>query len=232
MKVPVYSAEGEEIAELGVDEARLGGRVNRDVLRQSVIAYEANQRAGTAKAQTRAEVTSCNVKMRMQKHTGRARAGARSNPLWRGGGVIHGPRPRDYSQKLNRKMRRIALRSALLAKMRDGEVMVLERLELGEPKTREMARILKRMNVERSFLLVLAEHDDMVWRSARNIPGSAVLTGRELNPYQVVRAQQVIFTRDALAGVLASIGTPAEEPAQEPAEAPGGQAEAPAVEGQ
>jgi large subunit ribosomal protein L4 len=206
--------------------------VNRDVLRQSVVAYEANQRAGTAKAQTRGEVTSSNVKMRGQKHTGRARAGARSNPLWRGGGVIHGPRPRDYSQKLNRKMRRIALRSALLAKMRDGEVKVLERLEFGEPKTREMVRILRRMNVERSFLLVLAEPSDAVWRSARNIPGSAVLTGRELNPYQVVRAQQVIFTRDALDAVLASLVASAEEPGQEPAEAPDGQAETPTVEGQ
>ncbi len=120
IKAPVYSMAGQLLEQIEVDESRFGGTIHRDVLRQSIIAYEANQRVGTAKTKTRAEVKYSGRKPWRQKHMGRARAGTRASPLWVGGGVTHGPVPRDHSQKLNKKMRRMALGSAILAKLQDG----------------------------------------------------------------------------------------------------------------
>jgi len=197
IQVPVYSMEGEVVTQIEVDEAALGGEVHRDVLRQAVLAYEANQRQGTAKTKTRGEVSYSGRKPWPQKHTGRARAGSRGSPIWVGGGVIHGPVPRDYTQKLNRKMRRKALASALLAKLQAGEVKVLVSLELREPRTREMARVLKNLGVDRSFLVVLARHDPLLWRCARNIRGAAMSSARELSAHEVLRAHRLVFTRDA-----------------------------------
>ena len=204
MKVPVYSAEGRQTAELEVTEAVLGGQVNKEVLRQAVLAYEANQRAGTHKVKTRGEIVHPDRKPWAQKHTGRARAGTRNSPVWVGGGVAHGPKPRDYSGKVNRRMRRQAARAAVLAKMLDGEVKVIEPLGLAEPRTRQMAALLAELGVERTFLLVLARHDPTVWLSARNIRGSAVTTVAELNAYEVLKARTVIFTRPALEALLAA----------------------------
>jgi len=197
ISVPVYSMDGEATADAQVDEARLGGTVNQAVLRQAILAYEANRRAGTAKTKTRAEVSYSGRKPWRQKHTGRARAGTRASPVWRGGGVALGPRPRDHSQKLNRKMRCRALASALLAKLQAGEVKVIERLELREAKTKEMAQFLKNLGVERAFLLVLPAHDPVLWRCTRNIPGAAMMTVDELNAYEVLRARHVLFTKDS-----------------------------------
>ena len=197
LKVALYSEAGEILEELRVDEARLGGTVHKDLLRQSVLAYEANQRAGTAKTKTRAETSYSGNKPWAQKHTGRARAGTRNSPLWRGGGTTHGPVPRDYSQKLNKKMRARATASAILAKLQAGRVKVLEKIELTEPKTKQMAKILKALGVQRSFLLVLPRHDALLWRCTRNLRGAEMMTASELNAYQVLRARDVIFTQEA-----------------------------------
>lgn len=203
MNIPVYSAAGEKLGEFDVDEAALGGRVNRDVLRQAVLAYEANKRVGTAKTKTRGDKSHSDAKLYRQKHTGRARAGSRNSPTRVGGGVAHGPVPRDYSQKLNKKMRRLAVRSAVLAKMRDDEVKIVEKLELSGPKTREMARVLRGLGIERSFLLVLPQKDDQIWLATRNIEGSAVMSVEELNAYDLLRARQVVFTQAAIEKLLA-----------------------------
>ena len=225
IQIPVYSPSGDVVRQVEVEQSRLGGTVKKELLRQAVVAYEANARVGTAKAKTRAEVVGSGRKPWRQKGTGRARAGSVKSPIWVGGGVAHGPRPRDYSQKLNKKVRRKALRSALLAKMLDGEVKVIEALELPEPKTREMARILKNAGVQDSFLIVVPEHDDLLWRCTRNIPGSAVRTVLELNAREVLVQQHVVFTSEALRQVLERFGeepVPAprsEEPAAQPGEA-------------
>ncbi|MFP4175616.1 MAG: 50S ribosomal protein L4 [Planctomycetota bacterium] len=197
LKVPIYNMAGESQGEQEVAEDCLGGDIRPEVLRQAIVTYEANQRNGTACAKTRSETSYSNAKPWPQKHTGRARAGSRNSPIWVGGGVTFGPRPRDYSKKMNTKMKHRALASALIAKMRDDEVMIVDRLELSQPKTREMAGILESLGVERTFLVILPDHDRLLWRCTRNIPGSAMMAEREVNAYEMVKARDVIFTRDA-----------------------------------
>jgi len=198
IQVPVYNMAGETVDHFEVDEQWLGGAVNRPLLRQAAVAYEANRRSGTAEAKTRSEVSHSGRKLWRQKGTGRARHRTRSSPIWVGGGVAHGPRARDFRQKLNRKVRVRALLSAVLAKMLDGEAKVLDRLELPVPKTREMAALLRNLGVERSFLIVLPDPDPMLWRCTRNIPASAMKIADDLNAYDVLRARQLVFTREAL----------------------------------
>jgi len=214
IKVPVYSMDGKLLEELEVDEAVLGGKVCADVLRQAILTYEANQRAGTAKTKTRAEKAYSGRKPWRQKHTGHARAGSRASPIWVGGGKAHGPVPRDYSQKLNKKMRQKALASALLAKLQDAEVKILDKLELPEAKTKEMVRVLSNIGVERTFLLVVAQNDPALWRCTRNIAGAAMTPAGELNPYELVRARTVVFTREAFDSTLAASAQEAASPAQ------------------
>lgn len=197
IEIPVYNMAGELQSEEQFEEARLGGEVRAEVLRQAIITYEANQRQGNAKTKTRGETSYSNAKPWPQKHTGRARAGSRNSPLWIGGAVTFGPQPRDYSKKMNKKMRLRAVASALLGKMESGEVKILDELELPQPKTREMASVLDALGVERKFLIVLPDHDSILWRCTRNIEGSSMMAARELNAYRMLWAQDLIFTKDA-----------------------------------
>ncbi|MFP4027099.1 MAG: 50S ribosomal protein L4 [Candidatus Brocadiia bacterium] len=197
INIPVKNTAGEILEELQIEEAALGGKVRQDLLRQAVLTYESNQRVGTAKTKTRGEDAHSDRKPWPQKGTGRARAGTRSSPLWVGGATTFGPQPRDYSKKLNKKMRRKALAAAVLGKALSDEIIVVDQLELPEPKTREMASILENLGVERTFLVVLSEHNEILWRCTKNIPGSSMRVARELNSYEVIRPQKVIFTREA-----------------------------------
>ena len=201
IKVPVYNMAGEQIAEIEVDEARLG-KVSKDAMRQAILTHEANWRAGTAKTKTMGEVAFSDRKPWPQKHTGRARAGSRASSIWVGGGKTFGPVPRDHSKKINRKMRRRAVASALLCKLQDGAVKVLDVLELTQPKTREVARVIKNIGVERTFILALPEHDPTILRCTRNIPGATVSSVRELNTYEILKAWSVVFTRKAFEQML------------------------------
>jgi large subunit ribosomal protein L4 len=202
MQIPVYSVAGQVIDQVDVDESALGGRPNMDLLRQALLMYEANQRVGTAKSKTRAELSGSNAKPRPQKHTGRSRQGSRKSPIWVGGGSAHGPRPRDYRQKMNRTARRQAVCSAFLAKALDGEILAVDDLRLPRPKTKEMAAILRNVGVERTFLVVLHENDPELWRCTRNLRGGAMMTYRELNPYTLIRPRRVVFTRQAIDAFL------------------------------
>ena len=207
LEIPIYNVSGEVADQIEVDESLFGGRIHKEVLRQAVVTYEANQR----------EVAGSGQKPWPQKGTGNARAGSRQSPIWVGGGITHGPAPRDYSKKMNKKARRKALASALLGKMRDGEVKVVENLDLPQPKTRAVATILENLGVEKTFLVVLDDHDEVLWRCTRNIPGSAMMTVRELNPYQVLRPKEVIFTKAAFDSLLErakAMVAGAEEPAE------------------
>jgi len=223
INVSVFNTAGQVLEQVQLDESVLGGQVRRVLVRQAVLAHEANQRAGTAKTKTRGEVSHPDRKPWPQKHTGRARAGTPNSPIWVGGGVAHGPVPRDYTQKLNKKMRRRAVQSALLAKLREGRVKIVDSLQLPRPKTKEVARILKGLGVERRFLLVLSQHDELLWRCTRNIPGAAVMTARELNAYEMLKARDLVFiTRAAFDEVLKEAQKPSTpEPAGNPAEAGG-----------
>jgi len=202
MDIPVYSTAGQVVDQVTVDEAALGGQPNMDLIRQALLMYESNQRVGTAKAKTRGERTGSNRKPRPQKHTGRARQGTRNSPLWVGGGVAHGPQPRDYRKRMTKAARRGAVRSAFLAKALDGEVLAVDALDLPAAKTKEMAAMLGRLGVDRTFLIVLEEPRPELWRCTRNIPGGGMTTSREVNAYELIKPRRVVFTRAALEAFL------------------------------
>jgi large subunit ribosomal protein L4 len=204
IEVIVYKTDGSEADRLQVEEAWFGGRVNTDVLHQAVRRYEAAQRVGTARTRSRSDVVGSTRKVYRQKGTGRARIGPRRNPVRRGGGHTFAKRLRDFSKRMPRKMRRRALDSALLARLRDGEVLVLDGLAPAEPKTREVAAALKACGVERSCLLVPAEHDQVLYKSARNLPRVRVRPLPDLNAYEVLWPNRVVFTRAAFDALLAA----------------------------
>lgn len=213
MDIPVYSTAGEVVSRFTVDEQALGGRPNMQLVRQAILMFEANQRQGTVKAKRIADVKGSAQKPWRQKHTGRARQGDRRSPIWVGGGVAHGPRPRNYRKKMPKAARRRALSSAFLAKALDGEVIAVQDLQLPQPKTREMADVLKSLGVQRSFLIVLPEHDAELWRCTRNIPGAAMMTCSELNVYEMIRPSRVIFSLGALERFVAEHGAASDEKA-------------------
>ena len=167
-------------------------------MREAVIMYEANKRLGTACTKTRSEVAGGGRKPWMQKHTGRARAGSIRSPLWKGGGVVFGPKPRDYSYSIPKKAKRVALRSALLSRFVDNEVIVVDGLDFDSPSTRKMAQLLSTLNINGSCLIVIPERSEFVWKSARNIPLVKVMTVSELNAYDVLKKDKLLMTKGAL----------------------------------
>jgi len=202
MEIPVYSKEGEKIDNLQLDDKKFGGPIRKKLLRDAVIMYEANKRQGTASTKTKGEVAGGGRKPWTQKHTGRARAGSIRSPLWKGGGVSHGPKPRDYSFAIPKKARKLALYTALSAKARDNELVVIDDLNFDIPKTRQMVGILKALNIDNSScLIVVPKINDTVWKSARNIPSVKVMTSAELNAYEVLRPKKVLLTKEALSSI-------------------------------
>lgn len=199
MDILVYNKQGEKIDSIQLDDKKFGGPIRTKLLRDVVIMYEANKRQGTASTKTKAEVAGGGKKPWVQKHTGRARVGSIRSPIWKGGGVVFGPKPRDYSYNIPKKAKKLALFSALAAKARDSEMVVLDGLEMGKPKTKEIAEILKALGVNHeSCLLVIPKPDEVVWQSSRNIPSVKVMTSSELNAYDVIRPKKIVITRDAL----------------------------------
>jgi large subunit ribosomal protein L4 len=160
----------------------------------------ARRRAGTACTKNRALVSGSRKKPWRQKGTGRARAGSRQSPLWRGGGVVFGPSPREFRIKLNRKVRKAALRAVLTQKLREGNLKVLDQLELPEIQTRKMAEILEKLRLK-SALIVIAGHDEVAQKSARNIPNVKVTTVDGLNVYDVLRHQDLVIVKACLSSI-------------------------------
>jgi large subunit ribosomal protein L4 len=189
------------------DVASLGKRPHRRVMREAVIMYEANQRAGTHDTKTRAEVNFTNKKPWAQKHTGRARAGTRRSPLWRKGGIIHGPHPRDYSFHMPRKALRAAVRSALLGKILDSEVSALDGVALDVPSTKKVAAALKALGLRGSTLLVTPAHDPILHRSARNIEGATVRAAAEVNAHDVLAHRNLVLVNGALETLVRAVGS-------------------------
>ena len=205
VKVPVKGAAGEDRGQLEVSLEAIDARVRFPLLKDAAVMYLANRRVGTHETKTRSHVAGSNKKPWRQKGTGRARAGTRRSPLWRGGGIIFGPHPRDYSIAINRKQRRVALRSALLAKFRDGEVVVLDGLKLDGPKTKPVAAALKSIGVDRGCLLGTADYNKNLYLSARNIPGVVVSPVKDLNALEVLSAHKVVLLRDAFDALLSGL---------------------------
>jgi large subunit ribosomal protein L4 len=178
-------------------EEIFGVKSRPHLLHQAVVMQLANRRAGTAATKSKGFVRGGGKKPWRQKGTGRARAGSIRSPIWIGGGTVFGPQPRDYSYRLPRTARREALLSALSLKNRDGKIVVVDKLELEEPKTRLMVKVLAELKVE-SALIVIAQTDDKIERAARNIPRVKVLRVEGLNVYDLVRYDHLIFTEGAL----------------------------------
>ncbi len=199
MDIPVYNKIGEKIDSIQLEDEKFGGPVRETLLRDAVIMYEANKRQGTACTKTRGEVAGGGRKPWVQKHTGRARAGSIRSPLWKGGGVAFGPRPRDYSYAIPKKARKKALFSALASRIRDNELVVMNEFDFDAPKTKNMVGILKALGIlGESCLIVMPKADKMVWKSARNIPSVKVMTSADLNAYEVLKPKKILLTKEAL----------------------------------
>jgi large subunit ribosomal protein L4 len=203
-ELPLFSKEGKNSGTVAVDEKIFGEKVLRKLLHQVVVIHEANQREGNAHTKTRGEVEGSTRKPWPQKHTGMARAGTIRSPLWKHGGVVFGPRRREYRQKITSSMRRAALDSALLGKINDREVSVLEGID-GEPvKTRRMASLMKSIGFKRTVLLAVPKFDEKIWRMSRNLPDLSVRPVGELNAYDVLRHKDLLLTREALDALVAA----------------------------
>lgn len=197
IEVPVKNMQGEVIATHQLDERVWDIRPNRAVLHQAVVAQQANARAGTASTKTRGQVQGSTRKHHRQKGTGLARQGSIRAPHWTGGGVVFGPHPRDWSQALPKKMRRLAMRSALSAKVDDEAVVLVDGLSVAEGKTKEMLRVLSALQVSGRALLVLPERDQLVERATSNIPKVRAVTPNTLNLLDVLTADRLVFTTAA-----------------------------------
>jgi len=203
MEIGVYNKEGHKIEDMQLNGGKLDGPIRFRLMRDAVIMYEANKRQGTASTKTKAEVAGGGKKPWAQKHTGRARAGSNRSPIWKGGGVALGPKPRDYSYTMPKKAKKLALYSALAAKMRDNEVIVIDELDFDSPKTKQMVFVLKSLGVlGDSCLVVLSDVNDPVLKSARNIPTVKTMKYSDLNAYEVLRPKKILITKQALVNLI------------------------------
>ena len=198
--VALYDITGKVIGDIELSENVFGQPVNEPVLHQVVVAHLANCRQGTQSAKTRSEVSGGGKKPYRQKGTGRARQGSTRAPQWTHGGVVFAPKPRDYTQKVNAKVKRIALKSALSSKVADSELIVFDALNIEAPKTKEMVKVLKAVDVEKA-LIVLPEKDETVERAAANIPGVKTTLVGTLNTYEVLKYKKLILTKDSVAKI-------------------------------
>jgi len=195
MKLSVYDMQGKKVEEV---DSLFGGRVNTALVSQAVKMYLANQRCGLAQTKTRGEVSGGGKKPWKQKGTGRARAGSIRSPLWKGGGVVFGPRPRDYSYTIHRKAKKAALQSAILSKLQDNEVILIDKLEFDSPSTKKMANLLKSLGIRESCLIVIPELNETIWKSSRNIYNLKVRVASDLNAYEVVKYKRLLIVKDVL----------------------------------
>lgn len=205
IELPIHNRQGQVVGRMEIDEADFGGEVRLRLLRDAVLMYEAAQRVGTHSTLVRAEVHGSHAKPWRQKGTGRARAGFKRSPLWRGGCVVFGPRPREYRYTMPRKALRAATKSAYLAKFRDGETVVVDRLEAQAPRTREMAATLAALGVTRGCLIAVEGPNAILWKSARNLPGVFMKPVAEVNAYDLLRHRRLVITQAALEGLVAAL---------------------------
>ena len=204
--VSVFNMEGEQVGTLELSEGVFGVPVNEAVLHEVVVMQMANRRHGTADTKTRGEVRGGGRKPWRQKGTGRARAGSTRSPIWRGGGTVFGPHPRDYSYKVPAKVRRLALKSALSAKVAGNDLVVVDRLAFEQPRTKDMVRVLEKLAVTGNTLVVTAARDANVHLSARNIPGVKPMEARNVNVYELLKHTKLVITADAVASLEGVLG--------------------------
>jgi len=208
LEVPVYNVSGDKVDTLQVDERAFGSVVNVALVKQAIVAYHANRRPRTAATKSRGMVSGSTRKLFRQKGTGNARRGAIRTNVMRGGGVAFAKTPYAGRKKLPRKMRRAALNSAILAKILGSDLLVVDGLKVSEPKTKEVASMLRNLSIDRSCLLTLAERDPKIYLSARNLPGVAVRIADELNAYDVAARRKMLVTSEAMKVLMSPEGRP------------------------
>ncbi len=198
--VSVYNMEGKEVGTMELNDAVFGVEINDHLVHLAVVRQLANNRQGTQKAKTRSEVSGGGRKPWRQKGTGHARQGSTRSPQWTGGGVVFAPTPRDYSVKMNKKERRLALKSALTSRVQENKLIVLDELKLDEVKTKAMQNVLNNLNVSKA-LVVLADNDANVVLSTRNIPDVVTALPNTINVYDVLKYNTVILTKASAAAI-------------------------------
>ena len=201
LKTNVYNMSGELVGEIELSEAVFGIAPNQAVVHDSVKNHLANKRQGTQSALTRAEVSGGGRKPWRQKGTGRARQGSTRAPQWTHGGIVFAPKPRDYSYTLNKKAKRLAMKSALSAKAQEAAIVVIDEIKMDAPKTKDFAKFLAAVGAEKKALVVTAAADQNVVKSGRNIPGCEVTFANLLNVYDVVNANKLVVDKAALAKI-------------------------------
>ena len=198
--VSVYNMEGKEVEKIDLSDAVFGVEVNEHLVHMAVVQQLANNRQGTQKAKTRAEVSGGGRKPWRQKGTGHARQGSTRAPQWTGGGVVFAPVPRDYSFKLNKKEKRAALKSALSSRVADGKLIVVDELKFDEIKTKNFKAVMDNLKVSKA-LVVLADNDEKVVMSARNIPTIKTALTNTINVYDILKGDTLVLTKDAVAKI-------------------------------
>ena len=201
-KVALYNTLGEQVGEIELADSIFAARVNEAAMHQAVLAYLANQRLGTAKTKTRTEVRGGGRKPWRQKGTGRARHGSIRSPIWRGGGITFGPTgQQNFKQVLPKKIKRLALKSALTSKFNTGSLIVLDQLTMDAPKTKEMVQVLGNLNTGRKVLIITNTPEENVIKSAANIPGVKTTCANQLNVYDILNTDNLVITREAVVQV-------------------------------
>lgn len=197
MKLTVKDIRGQSQGELEVKFALIENGRGTQAVHDVVVAHQANQRMGTACTKTMGEVNGTGKKPWRQKGTGRARAGSFASPLWRGGGVVFGPKPRDFGKKVTKATKQLALRKALSERLKAGDVMVVDDIKLASPRTKEFLGALSALDLDGTTLVVASGVDRNLMLASRNVPNVDLATGDSLNTYQVLRYDKLLFTRDA-----------------------------------
>ncbi|MBC8469878.1 MAG: 50S ribosomal protein L4 [Planctomycetes bacterium] len=202
IKLAVYNTDGQEVESLKVDEAVLGGSVRYSLLKQAVVMYHANKRVGTAATKSRSMVAGSDRKLFRQKGTGNARVGNIRTGKRKGGGVTFAKTPRDFSKSMPKKQRRLAMNSAILAKLLRSDVVVVDGLNFDKPKTKDFAGILGNLKIDRSCLVTVSSENVNLYKSANNIPKVDVMPVSELNAGDICRHRKMLFTKEAFLDVL------------------------------
>lgn len=205
MKLTIKNSKGKDDGELEVKFAVVENGKGTQAVHDTVVAYRAAQRMGTACTKTMGEVAGSGKKPWRQKGTGRARAGSFASPLWRGGGVVFGPKPRDFSKKVSRKTKQLALRKALSERLRAGDVVVVSELKLGSARTKDFLGFLGALDLKGTALFVAHETDKNFTLASRNVPNVTMATSDSLNTYDVLRPDKLVFTRGAFEQVEARL---------------------------
>jgi large subunit ribosomal protein L4 len=205
MKIAIKNTEGKEQGELEVKFALVENGKGTQAVHDAVVAYRAAQRSGTASTKNVGEVSGTNKKPWRQKGTGRARAGSFQSPLWVGGGVVFGPRPRDFAKKVSKKTRALALRKALSERLKAGDVVVVDDLKLASPKTKDFVGLMSALDLKGKTLIISSEADKNLTLASRNVPSVALATSDSLNTYDILRPDKLLFTKNAFEKVEARL---------------------------